>query len=165
MWESRAILQYLANKYDSSGTLYPIEPVQRAKIDQKLFFDMTLFAKAKEFYFAQWLNLPFQDPELMKTLVKQAEFLDYDLKEQKYATGDEVTIADFSLATTLAMMELGQFPFKDYSNICKWLELCKERVPYLFTNEEAKVMMREKIEAANIYGNTIEKYLNSSSKF
>lgn len=124
---------------------------------------MTLFAKAKKYYFAQWLNLPFQDPDLMKALVKQVEFLDYDLKDQKYATGNKVTIADFSLATTLTMMELGQFPFKDYSNTCKWLELCKESVPYLFTNEEANVMMREKIEAANIYGNTIEKYLNRST--
>lgn len=156
LWESRAIVQYLANKYDTAGTLYPIEPEQRARVDQKLFFDMTLFSKVREYYFAKWMNLPVQDPELMKALVKQVDFLEAALQDQQYAAGDEVTIADFSLVSTLTVMELGKFPIEDYANISKWLELCKETVPGMFTDDESKGILGEKIEEAMVVDEVCE---------
>jgi len=34
VWESRAILIYLAEKYDKEGSIYPKDPQQRAVINQ-----------------------------------------------------------------------------------------------------------------------------------
>jgi glutathione S-transferase len=46
--ESRAAAAYLVNKYggDKKNELYPECPVARAKVDQRMYFDMGTFYKA-----------------------------------------------------------------------------------------------------------------------
>lgn len=40
IWESRAILVYLAEKYGKNDSLYPKDPQKRAVVNQRLYFDM-----------------------------------------------------------------------------------------------------------------------------
>lgn len=48
---SRAIQQYLADKYSKSDSLYPKDPAKRAVVNQRLFFDMgTLYLRFGEIY-------------------------------------------------------------------------------------------------------------------
>lgn len=162
LWESRAILQYFANKYDTAGTLYPIEPEARARVDQKLFFDMTFFNKAREFYFAKWFKIPPNDPERLKWLEQQMEVLDKALAEQQYVAGDDVTIADFSLMSTVTFCELGKFPLENYANVIKWMELCKESVPEIFADEECKDIVREKLVQVNQMGEEEEEEVTAA---
>ena len=45
MNESRAIAAYLANKYGADDKLYPKDAETRARVDQRLYFDMGIFYK------------------------------------------------------------------------------------------------------------------------
>lgn len=46
LWESRAILTYLVEKYGKDDSLYPKDPQKRAVINQRLYFDMgTLYQR------------------------------------------------------------------------------------------------------------------------
>merc|ERR1711992_349742 len=46
MNESRAIAAYLVNKYGADDKLYPKDAETRARVDQRLYFDMGVFYKA-----------------------------------------------------------------------------------------------------------------------
>lgn len=144
LWESRAIIQYLANKYDTDGTLYPVEAEARARVDQRLFFDMGLHKVVKEYYFAKFMNLPVADPEKYTVVEQWIEFLEIALEDQAYvAASDEVTIADFALMATIMICHVGKFPLENYPNILKWFEMCKENVPATRLDDEVIDFTRE----------------------
>lgn len=149
-------MQYLANKYDAAETLYPQEPELRARVDQMLFFDLNLFAKIREYYFAKRLGLPCGDPLKLKGLEQQFEFLEIALDGQDYVAGDQITIADFSLVSSVVICEKGSFPLENYPNVSKWLELCKETVPGIVPDEEAfeviNMMIQETMQATEEAG-------------
>ena len=46
LFESRAIIQYLANKYAPTNAIYPEEAQARAAVDKVLFFDASGFYPA-----------------------------------------------------------------------------------------------------------------------
>lgn len=140
-------MQYFANKYDTAGSLYPVEPEMRAKVDQKLYFDMNLFNLLREYYFAKLLNLPLFDPAKLKKIEQQFEYLDNALQDHNYVAGDEVTIADFTLMSTVTVSVIGKFPLEKYENVAKWYELCKESIPGTVPDEDSQEVIVSFVEA------------------
>lgn len=131
LWESRAILGYLANKYGKDDSFYPKDPVKRAIVDQRLYFDMGLYQRFADFCFPQIMAKAPADPEKYKKMLESYEFLNNFLEGQKYATGDKITIADCALMASVSTFADGgaSFTLGKYPNIQRWYEDCKINVP------------------------------------
>ncbi|TMW42678.1 hypothetical protein DOY81_012243 [Sarcophaga bullata] len=130
LYESRAIMVYLCEQYDTSKKWYPDCPKQRAVINQRLYFDMGTFYKCfRDYYYPQLgFNAP-ADPEMYKKVEIAFEFFNTFLEGHKFATGDNVTIADISLLASITNFEATTFDIGKYPNVARWYEECKKVVP------------------------------------
>ncbi|XP_037811703.1 glutathione S-transferase 1-1 [Lucilia sericata] len=130
LWESRAILVYLAEMYDKSETLYPTCPKKRAVVNQRLYFDMgTLYQSFSEYYYPQIFAKAPADPEKFKKMEMAMDFLNTFLKNQKYVAGDTLTVADLALLATVSTYEVAGFDFSKYTNVAKWYANAKGVAP------------------------------------
>ncbi|XP_076065187.1 glutathione S-transferase 1-like [Oratosquilla oratoria] len=135
LWESRAIMQYLCNKYATEETqhLYPTDPEQRGRVDRMLFFDMGTFYQAIKEYFAPKLynGLP-PDPDKENMLKQSLDYLDnfIDLDQGNYLLGDKLTIADFALLGSITELDALEYNYKCYGEVYKWSLKVKQELPY-----------------------------------
>lgn len=132
LWESRAILGYLANNYDKSGKLYPTDPKKRAKVDQLLQFDIgTLYQRMMNYFSNIMKKLP-AEPEKLKSLEEALALLDGDLGRHAFVAGDDLTVADYAIVASVAGFRATGFSLKEYPNIVQWiskLESLNVKVP------------------------------------
>lgn len=143
LWESRAILCYLANKYGKTDSLYPQDPVKRAKIDQKLYFDMDFYSRFKNYYMVQIFEKKPPNMEMFKKCEEAFEFLDHFLEGQKYAVGENLTLADFPLLVSVSNFEIAGFPVDHYNNVKRWYATCRATMPGWDINAAAMKIMAE----------------------
>src|SRR2546426_12689786 len=118
----RAIITYLVNKYAPGHDLYPTDVQKRAKIEAMLHFDNGLLFQLVEaicfpkFYIRHEGNLT-----AAETFEKHLMTLDFLVKGKKYLVGDNRTLADLSIMTTLTYLEsCNVFDFTPFVNITKW---------------------------------------------
>lgn len=129
LWESRAILIYLVEKYDADGTLYPKCPQARAVVNQRLFFDLgTLYSRFGEYFYPQIFAKQPADPEKLTKVHDALEFLNTFLEGNTYVAGDELTIADYALFATLLTIEAASIDIEKHENVFKWFGVCKEAI-------------------------------------
>ncbi|GBP40295.1 Glutathione S-transferase D1 [Eumeta japonica] len=138
LWESRAIITYLANKYGKSSSLYPEEPKARAVVDQRLYFDMgTLYQRFADYFYPQLFGGESADPKKLEKIEDALKLLDGFLDGQKYVAGSNLTVADLSLVASVSSFEATDVDFKKYSNIKRWYEHIKATAPgYQEANEK-----------------------------
>jgi len=103
LWESNAILRYLAMQYGASSALYPSEPKLRASIDRWLDWSLSTLAPAERHVFMALVRTPAQDRDMialtsnLKTLVVRWKILDAHLQGRFHIEGDRFTLADIVL--------------------------------------------------------------------
>lgn len=144
IWESRAILVYLVEKYGGETTLYPSDPQERVIVKKRLYLDMgTLYQIASTYFFDIFLG------EKLKKVEEALGFLNTLLDNQNYVAGQHLTIADFSLITTVSTIEvidvdidINQFP-----NVKKWVEKATRTVPGYDINESGLVHFKRFIQS------------------
>jgi glutathione S-transferase len=131
LWESNAILQYLSEAY-GDFKLWSRDPKQRADISRWLFWESshwqpTLIPVLSAFVGQKVLPqtatpAPIQvdwGEERFQALVR---FLDAHLKGRKFICGDELSLADFSVAGMMMYVRPAGFPFDVYAHIGAWYE-------------------------------------------
>lgn len=137
LWESRAILGYMVDKYAKNDSLYPKDLQKRAIVDQRLYFDMgTLFQRFGDYFLPQLKEKLPADPEKYKKVEEAVEFFDGFLANSKYAAGDHITIADYALVVTLSTVEVVEFDISRFKNVNRWYKLCQETLPGIEVNNE-----------------------------
>ncbi|KXJ83234.1 hypothetical protein RP20_CCG007572 [Aedes albopictus] len=130
LWESRAIMGYLVEKYGKDDKLYPKDPQKRALVNQRLYFDMgVLYQRFGDYWYPQIFAKQPANPDNFKKMEEAVGFLNTFLEGHQYAAGDELTIADLSLAASAATYEVAGFDFSKYPNVQAWLERCKKNAP------------------------------------
>ncbi|KAH8391608.1 hypothetical protein KR200_000568, partial [Drosophila serrata] len=118
IWESRAIVIYLAEKYGKpNSNLYPKDPKKRAIIHQRLFFDLDVLYNAIIPIFKTNLM---EDQAALEKFKAAFRFLDSFLEGQDYFAGSHLTVADIVLLSSVSVVEMVPFDMKEFPNLDKW---------------------------------------------
>jgi glutathione S-transferase len=133
LWESRAIMQYLADKTPGQ-TLLPTEPSERADVNRWLFWCAAHMAPTCTILVLENFVKPLTgrqaDPvevargELL--FAQNAPILDAHLAGKTWVCQDRVTLADYSLAASFALAGPARLPIADYPNLRSWLGRVQE---------------------------------------
>lgn len=135
LWESRAIMCYLVNKYSGDDPqlkkLYPTDPEQRAVIDRTLFFDIgSLYKNIVDYFHPMLMSGEGRDEKKENALKTSLDYLDGFLAKQSYVAGTWLTIADLSILASITQLEAMDYKLTGYRNLYQWLERLKKELPY-----------------------------------
>jgi glutathione S-transferase len=130
LWESNAIMQYLAAKKPESGLL-PRDERGRADVLRWQCWNMNHFAPTVGTF--NWENLLKRvfnagEPDAAKLaqaekeLPRFAKVLDAQLSARRYVTGDALTVADLSIAASLMFRIPARVPLEPYPNVRRMME-------------------------------------------
>jgi glutathione S-transferase len=129
LWESGAIMQYLAGKKPESGLLGASER-ERLDITRWQFWDTAHWEPACTVFAYEYLVKPHilkigeADPAAiakgMEPFHRVAKVLDDQLKGRRFVTGDKLTLADFSIGALMNLSEAARFPIEPYGEIRRW---------------------------------------------
>ncbi|HEY3820841.1 MAG TPA: glutathione S-transferase family protein [Polyangiaceae bacterium] len=133
LWESRAIMQYLASKKDTP--LWPNDAGRRAEIAKWQFWEASHLSPGTGAYaFENLFKKIFmkQGPDATalaageKTWRTFAPILDGQLANRKWILGSELTLADFSVGACFSYAVPAGVPMDDYGHITSWLSRLAE---------------------------------------
>ncbi|HEY7662521.1 MAG TPA: glutathione S-transferase family protein [Xanthobacteraceae bacterium] len=129
LWESNAILQYLAGKKPESGLL-PKDERARLDVTRWQFWDLAHWDPACAIFAFEYVVKPFVlnigEPDMAQVAKgteafhRAAKVLDDQLKGKKFVTGETLTVADFSLGAPMKLAEMAHYPLAPYGEIKRW---------------------------------------------
>ncbi|XP_052864861.1 glutathione S-transferase 1-like [Anopheles cruzii] len=148
--EPGAILIYLAERFAlcSSGLYPPTDPLRRAIVNQRLFFECgTLYKCIFVYYTPVVLERSTPIAADRQKLEEAVAVLEGILRESAFLAGDILTIADYSLVCTLSMLVVLKFDLGPYDHVRRWYERCKEAIAgYSELTERAVAMFQTWLE-------------------
>jgi glutathione S-transferase len=128
LWESRAIMQYVASKKPSA--FWPADDKHRADIARWQFWEASHLSRGTGAYaFEKLFKKIFMkqdaDPAALAVGEKEwhasAPILNAQLEGKKFILGSELTLADFSVGACFSYAEPSGLPMNDYGHIKSWL--------------------------------------------
>lgn len=130
LWESNAILQYLASK--TATPLYPGDARGSADVCRWLCWDLAHWGAQAcqplifENLVKKFVNMGPPDAAVLakasEAFNKEAAMLDAHLARQKYLVGDALTVADFAVAAPLFHATGAELPVGRYAHLRGWFE-------------------------------------------
>lgn len=129
LWESNAIIQHLALKVPESGLL-PTDERRRIDVNRWQFWDLAHWDPACGAFISERVVKRFvtktgePDPVVVEKgagfFHRAANALDIQLRGKTYVTGEQLTVADFSIAAPLNYARAAGLPLEPYDEIQRW---------------------------------------------
>ena len=135
MGESVAILQYLADKYDTVGNLYPKDIKSRARVNHRLCFSLaTYYHRISEYVIGPtYFNYKRSVWGLERMKMALESFNTYLERENTvYVASNTLTIADFHLCTATMCLEAIRFKLNSWPHVKIWYNNFKKKNPELW---------------------------------
>mmetsp|Transcript_18897 Transcript_18897/g.26415 ORF Transcript_18897/g.26415 Transcript_18897/m.26415 type:complete len:221 (+) Transcript_18897:87-749(+) len=127
VFESHAILRYLAEKYKAADNWYPKDLVKRSKIESYLdWHHLNVRKAAAPLFFTLFVMKVDPQEQQIQQLQKDVAYalkcLDTVwLQGKKFLGGDEPSIADLSALCELEQLTLINYDFAPYPNVTRWI--------------------------------------------
>lgn len=140
LWESQAIMRYLANKHGAS-TWYPSEPRIRAQIDAWLDWNHTRLGRETEDIVLNMLILgdkgeKHKIEESKQALTNILPILEKTLSAHSYICGNQPTLVDLAFLPNIAALEMCRQDLSEYTSISAWYNKMKNRKSFQATSPQ-----------------------------
>ena len=147
LWESNAIVEYLASLKPNSGIL-PQETRARLTITKWMYWESSHWDPACAiFTFERLVKRIFSmgDPDAreiqrgVQLFERAGKVLDSQLQRNRYLAGDQFTAADLSVGADMSTAEAAQYPIEGFVGIRRWYDdsdatpaglMCGDHFPY-----------------------------------
>jgi glutathione S-transferase len=129
LWESNAIMQYLADKKGSE--LFPRDLKKRADVTRWQFWTVAHFDPACgpllwEAPFKKFFTGEGPDPAAVSRAIQDfhpwAAVLDRHLQGREFLVDDRITLADYSVAAALMYLRASRIPLEEHPNAMRWFQ-------------------------------------------
>jgi glutathione S-transferase len=137
VWESHAILRYVAAKYSSETSFWKANPAERTKADQWMDWSQTALQPAFLIgVFWGWYRMP--EAKRNMTAVNKAmeqtnnylRHVDRQLEGNSFVLGDRLSLADIPIGTHLYRYFNLDLPRPSLPNVERWYERLQSRSAY-----------------------------------
>ncbi|MSQ59219.1 MAG: glutathione S-transferase family protein [Betaproteobacteria bacterium] len=135
MWESNAIVRYLAAKH-GEGKLWPEDPMVRAEADMWMDWQNTTFWPAFRPLFWNLVRTPVdqRDPKVMEDARMNTNeilgYFDNHLKQRAFVAGERLTMGDIPMGCAIWRWFSLDIDRQEFPNIRRWIGLLKQRPAY-----------------------------------
>ena len=135
LWESNAIVRYLAGKHGQGG-VFPAEPRTRALADQWMDWQVSLFWPTIRPVFMGLVRTPEPQRDMQaieSARAKTAEtlgILDAHLASRRFLAGDAFTIADIPMGCSIWRWMMLPIERPRQPNVERWFDALKQRPTY-----------------------------------
>ena len=131
LWESMAINNYLATKYNSD--LLGDTPEEKALVDQWSYWSILEMQPHLYTIAFQKFRVPEEERDekainkAMEALPAVFKILDDQLEGKEYLLGDKFNLADINVASVVLIADFAQYDFSSYKNVADWISRLNER--------------------------------------
>lgn len=123
IWDSNAILVYLANKYDPARRWLPEDPVKAADVQKWLSVAAgPIFSGPCVVRLVKLFNADFDHARALKVTENLYQMMDAYLANRAFLSGDDATIADVAAYSYIAHSPEGGADLTPFKNITAWLQ-------------------------------------------
>ncbi|XP_054739513.1 glutathione S-transferase 1-like [Anastrepha obliqua] len=133
IWDSHAIMAYLVRRYAKDDSLYPKDFFKRALVDQRLHFESGVVFQgclrniAVPVFYKNESEVP---RAKINAIYEAYGFLEAFIGDQSYLCGETITLADFSIVSTISsLVELAPIDPAKNPKLKTWLARMSQ-LPY-----------------------------------